>query len=72
MSKLLKSQAVGLPETKNQQGRTFDETGWVHICICKESKKIRKNNNEDGGDKQKKVRLIIDNEKQDPFQFVSV
>jgi len=31
-----------------------------------------KSNNEEGGDKQKKVRLIIDNEKQDPFQFVSV
>jgi len=26
MSKLYKSHAVGLPETKNQQGRTFDET----------------------------------------------
>jgi len=33
MSKLVKSQTVGLPETKNQQGRTFDETFWVHICI---------------------------------------
>jgi len=31
-----------------------------------------KTNNEEGGGKQKKVRLIIDNEKQDPFQFVSV
>jgi len=30
MSKLLKSQLVGLPETKNQQWRTFDETCWVH------------------------------------------
>ena len=29
-------------------------------------------NNEEGVDKQKIVRLIIDNEKQDPFQFVSV
>jgi len=61
MSKLLKSQAVGLPETKNQQRRTFDES--------KESKKIRKSNNEEGGDKQKQVRLIIDIEKQDPFQL---
>jgi len=69
MSKLLKSQAVGLPETKNQQTRTFDETCWVHICIRKQ--KNRKSNN-DGGDKQKKVRLMIDNENQDPFQFVSV
>jgi len=54
MSKLLKNQAVGLPETKNQQGRTFDETGWVHIYISKESKKIWKSNNEEGGGKQKK------------------
>jgi len=54
VSKLLKSQAVGLPETKNQQGRTFDETCWVHICISKESKKIMKSHNEEGGDKQKK------------------
>jgi len=38
MSKLLKSQAVGLPEMKKQQVRTFDETCWVHICISKESK----------------------------------
>jgi len=72
MSKLLKSQAVGLPDTKNQHGRTFDGTCWVHIFISKENKKLRKSNNEEGGDKQKKVRLIIGNEKQDPFQFVSV
>jgi len=52
MSRLLKSQAVGLPETKNQQGRSFDETCWVHICISKENKK-RKSNNEQGGDKLK-------------------
>jgi len=54
LSKLLKSQAVGLSETKNQQGRTFDETWWVHMRISKESKKIRKSNSEEGGDKQKK------------------
>ena len=36
MSKLLKKQAVGLPETKNQQGRTFDETCRVHTCIRKQ------------------------------------
>jgi len=52
MSKLLKSLAVGLPETKNEQGRTFDELCWVHICIRKQ--KIRKSFNEEGGDKQKK------------------
>jgi len=40
MSKLLKSQAVGLPETKNQRGRSFDETCWVHRCRSKESKKL--------------------------------
>jgi len=42
---------VGLPETKNQQGTTFDETCWVQICISEESKKIMKSN-EEGGDKQ--------------------
>jgi len=44
---------VGLAETKNSQGRTFDETCWLHIRISKESKKSRKSNNEEGGDKQK-------------------
>jgi len=39
MRKLLKNHAVSLPEIKNQQGRKFDETCWVRICICKESKK---------------------------------
>jgi len=43
---------VGLPETQNQQGRIFDETRCVHICISKVSKK-RKSNNEQGGDQQK-------------------
>jgi len=38
MSKLLKSQAVGLPKVENQHGRTFEETCWVHICICKKAK----------------------------------
>jgi len=42
MSKLLKSHALDLPETKNQQGRICDETCWVHIRISKESKKIKK------------------------------
>jgi len=49
-----KSKAVGLPETKNLQGRTFDETCWVHTCVSTASKKIRKSNDEEGGDKQKK------------------
>jgi len=39
MSKLLKSHGMGLPEIKNQQGKKFDETRRVRICICKESKK---------------------------------
>jgi len=39
MSKLSKRHAVGLPETKNQQGSTLDETCWVHIRISKESTK---------------------------------
>jgi len=34
--------------------------------------KNRKSNDEEVGDKQKKARVIIDIEKQDPFQFVSV
>jgi len=39
MSKLLKCHAVSLPEIKNQQGETFDETCRFRICLCKESKK---------------------------------
>jgi len=54
--------------TKNHQERKIDETFCVHICNVKKQKN-RKNNDEDGV-KQKKARLIIDNEKQDPFQFV--
>jgi len=42
---------VGLPDTKHQQGRTFDETCWDHICISKGSKKIRKSNKDEGGGK---------------------
>jgi len=52
MSKLLKSDAVGLPEFKNQQERKFDEACRVRICICE--KKNRKSNDEKSGDKQKK------------------
>jgi len=40
MSKLLKSQTVGLPETKNQQGSTLDEKCWVHMH--KKAKKLGK------------------------------
>jgi len=42
MSKLSKSHGAGLTKTKNQQGRKFDETCLVCICICKGSKKIEK------------------------------
>ena len=72
MSKLLKSRTVGLPETKNQQGRTFDEISWVHICISTESIKLGKVIMRKVATSRKKVRLAIDNEKQDPFQFVNV
>jgi len=41
----------------------------VSIYAYVKKQKNRKNNDEDGV-KQKKARLIIDNEKQDPFQFV--
>jgi len=34
MSKLLKCDAVTLPEIKNQQGRKFDETCRVRIRLC--------------------------------------
>jgi len=40
MSKLQKSHAVGLLQTKNQQERKYDETCRVCICVCKESKKV--------------------------------
>jgi len=30
---------VGLPETKTQQGRKFDETCRVLLCLCEDSKK---------------------------------
>jgi len=45
---------VDLAETKNQQGRKFDETCRFCTCICKERRKTRKSNYEEGGDKQKK------------------
>jgi len=70
MSKLLKKQAVGLPETENQQGRTFDERCWVHTCVRKQ--KLGKVIMRKVATRRKKVRLINDNEKQDHFQFVSV
>jgi len=45
---------VVLPEIENQQGRKFDETCRVRICICKESKIKRNINDAKGGNKQKK------------------
>jgi len=55
MSKLLKSHAADLSEIKNQQqqGRKFDETCRVRICICTESKN-RKINDDKNGNKEKK------------------
>jgi len=43
----------GLTGDLKEQGRKFDDTCRVHICICKDSKN-RKINDEQGGDKQKK------------------
>jgi len=63
---------VVLPETKNKKGRIFDETCCVHICVSKESKKLGKVIMKKVATSRKKVRLVIDKEKQDPFQFVSV
>jgi len=53
MSKRLKLRG-GLVETKNQQGRKFDETCRFYTWICKERRKNRKSNYEEGGDKQNK------------------
>jgi len=72
MGILLKSQGAGLLETKNQQGRTFDETRWVHIRISKKAKKLWKVIMMKVATCRKKVRFIIDNEKQDPFPFVKI
>jgi len=71
MSKLLKSHAVGLPLTKNQQERKYDETCRVCICICKESKRLEKAVIRKVAT-SRKARLTIDNEKHDTFQFVSI
>jgi len=63
MSKMLKSHAASLSETKNQQEGKFDMTCCVHTCICKKAKN-RKSNDEKCGDKEKKARFIIGSEKQ--------
>jgi len=42
----------------------------VHICLCKVSRKNRKSNDAEGSKTAGKARLIINSEKQDPFQFV--
>jgi len=44
----------------------------VSIYAYVKMQKNRKSNDKEDGDKQKKARLIIDNEKQNPFQFVSI
>jgi len=48
---------VGLPETKNQQGRNLTKhAGSVHAHLNEEEKN-RKSSYEEGGDKQKKKDL---------------
>jgi len=55
MSMLLKSNAVDLPEIKNQQGRKFDKPCRVRIgCAYVKKAKNKKINGEKGGNKQKK------------------
>ena len=63
MNTLLKCHAVGLPETKIQRRRKFDEMYRVCISIfvCEESKKI--DNDEKRWRQAEETRLIIDNEK---------
>jgi len=65
---------MGLPETKNQQGRIFDETCWVMGPYTHKQKKqkLGKAIMRKVATSRKKVRLIIGKENQDPFQFVSV
>jgi len=60
---------VCLAETKSQQGRKFDKICRLYTSICKERRKNRKSNDEEGGDKQKK-QDSYENEKEDSFWFV--
>jgi len=45
---------------------------WGSHMPMQRKQKIEKFNDEKGGDKQKKQESIINNQKQDTFQFVSV
>jgi len=60
---------VVLPETKNQQEEYLRKHAG---SIYAKKHTNRKSNDEEGGDKQTKARLIIDNEKQDPFQLMGI
>jgi len=72
MSKLLKSQAVRLPETKNQQGKYLTKHVGSIYAYAKKAKKVGKVIMRKVATSKEKVRLKIDNKKQDPYQFVSV
>jgi len=55
MSMLLKGHAVGLTESKNQQGRKFDKSCRVRIrCAYVKKAKNKKINDWKGGNKQRK------------------
>jgi len=44
----------------------------IDTCICEEGRKNRKSNGEKRGQQARKARSIIENQTQDPFQFVSI
>jgi len=51
-----------LLQTKNQQGRKFNGICWVHSCIFEEGR-IRRVNDEKGGEQAEKARPAVENEK---------
>jgi len=71
MSKPLKLSG-GLSGDENQQGRKFDKTCRFYTCICKERRKKSEKQLWGRWQQTEKARLIIENEKKDPFQFVCV
>ena len=63
---------MGLAETKSQQGKYFTRhVGSIHALVNK-AKKVGKVIMRKVATSREKVRLIMDNKEQDPFQFVSV
>jgi len=68
MNKLLKSHAVGLPEETKREDNLTKHSGCVYAYV----KKKKKNYWWEKRRQAEKARHIIDNETQDPFQFVSV